>query len=263
MISPRKAGDLKRRLEELYEKYNRRRWVHPDPLEFLYQYEDPKDREVVGLIASSLAYGRVGQIKRSISSVLERMPSPQRFLEKASRRDLVRVLEGFKHRFTTAKELELLLFGVKKALRRYGSLEACFLSGMNGEDILPGLAYFVERIFPETAGASFSLLPHPGRGSACKRLNLYLRWMVRKDGVDPGGWNGVGPSRLIVPLDTHMHRIGRLLGLTDRKQANLRTALEITEAFRMIAPEDPVRYDFCLTRLGIRTDIEGQVEWTL
>jgi len=95
------------------------------------------------------------------------------------------------------------------------------------------------------------LLPDPRLGSACKRLNLYLRWMVRRDAVDPGGWN-VPPAKLVVPLDTHMHALGRALGLTDRRSADLRTALEITAAFRAIAPDDPVRYDFALTRLGMR-----------
>ena len=110
MISHKRAKSLRRRLEDLYARYNRRRWVYPDPVEFLYHYEDPEDREIVGLIASSLAYGRVRQIRRSISFVLEKMPSPKRFLRKASRRDLSRKLEGFKHRFTTAQEIELLLF---------------------------------------------------------------------------------------------------------------------------------------------------------
>ena len=98
------------------------------------------------------------------------------------------------------------------------------------------------------------LLPSPSAGSACKRLNLFLRWMVRQDNVDPGGWDSVSPAKLIIPLDTHMHRIGRRLGLTPRRQADLRTAIEITEGFRGICPSDPVRYDFALTRLGIRRD---------
>jgi uncharacterized protein (TIGR02757 family) len=98
------------------------------------------------------------------------------------------------------------------------------------------------------------LLADPRDKSACKRLNLYLRWMVRRDDVDPGGWEGVRPAQLVVPLDVHMHRIGRALGLTQRQQADCRTALEVTEAFRKISPEDPVKYDFALTRLGIRDD---------
>jgi uncharacterized protein (TIGR02757 family) len=99
-------------------------------------------------------------------------------------------------------------------------------------------------------------VPSPVGGSACKRLNLFLRWMVRQDGVDPGGWDNVPQSKLIVPVDTHMHRICLRLGLTTRKQANMATALEITEGFRALAPDDPVRYDFSLTRLGIRRDAD-------
>jgi len=101
-----------------------------------------------------------------------------------------------------------------------------------------------------------SLLPCPEKGSACKRYHLYLRWMVRKDAVDPGGWDGISASKLIVPLDVHMHRICMGLGLTSRAQADLKTALEVTQRFRAIVPEDPVRYDFALTRTGIRNDLD-------
>jgi uncharacterized protein (TIGR02757 family) len=242
----------------LYEKYNRKRWVHPDPLELLFPFENPDDREIVGLIASSLAYGRVLQIRRSIERVLERMPSPRRDVERATPKTLKAALKGFRHRFTAGDDVAILLLGVRKALRRFGSLNACFISGLDpsADSVLPALARFVEAVFPAPVGGRFSLLPNPGTGSACKRLNLFLRWMVRKDGVDPGGWSGVDPSLLVVPLDTHMHRICMGLGLTRRKQANLQAALEITDAFRIIAPDDPVRYDFCLTRLGIRNDAD-------
>ncbi|MBW2545477.1 MAG: TIGR02757 family protein, partial [Deltaproteobacteria bacterium] len=97
-------------------------------------------------------------------------------------------------------------------------------------------------------------VPLPAKGSACKRLNLFLRWMVRRDDVDPGGWDDIPPSKLVIPLDTHMHRICLAFGFTKRKQADMKTALEITDSFRAIVPDDPVRYDFALTRLGIRKD---------
>ncbi|MCP4693017.1 MAG: DUF2400 domain-containing protein, partial [Desulfobacterales bacterium] len=100
------------------------------------------------------------------------------------------------------------------------------------------------------------LVALPEKGSACKRMNLFLRWMVREDAVDPGGWEGVPASSLIIPLDTHMHRIGLGLNFTKRKQANMRTALEITEAFKALYPDDPVKFDFALTRLGIRDDLD-------
>jgi len=247
-----------RRLDDLYLRYNRREFVHPDPLAFLYQYQDVRDREIVGLIASALAYGRVNQIMKSVNLVLDQMPSPYAFLQQASLRSLEKTFEGFKHRFTTGEELAALLLGIKRAIERHGSLGACFLLGMHDEDdtVMEALAAFVDALSkPANRSLSF-LLPAPAKGSACKRLHLYLRWMVRQDAVDPGGWQSVDPSKLIVPLDTHMYRIGLAFGLTGCKQANIRAALEVTAGFRTIAPKDPVRYDFALTRLGIRTDTD-------
>jgi len=247
-------------LDALYDRYNRREFVHPDPLEFLYGYEDASDREVVGIVASSLAYGRVKQILKSVSVVLARMgPSPSSFLLETPGSAVRQTFTDFKHRFTTGDQLAALLLAVKSILLRCGSLQACFMAGLKDEDltILSALTAFTQELNANmNLSESSMLLPSPLGGSACKRLNLFLRWMVRRDDVDPGGWSLVSPSRLIVPLDTHMHRIGKMMGLTSRKQADLRAAIEITEAFRSIAPGDPVRYDFALTRLGIRDDIE-------
>ena len=208
------------------------------------------------MVASSLAYGRVGQILKSVGSVLNRMKDPNVFLKQASIRTLRRVFTGFKHRFTTGEELAAMLYGVKCVIEEYGSLEGCFIDGLNEDDdtILPALSKFVEKLTAAGCNGRTYLLPYPSAGSACKRLNLFLRWMVRHDDVDPGGWYNVTASKLIVPLDTHMHRVCLALGFTERKQPDLRTALEITVAFRRFAPEDPVRYDFALTRLGIRRD---------
>lgn len=242
---------------ELYEKYNSREFVHPDPLEFLYEYEDLRDREIVGLVASSLAYGAVRQILKSVRSVLERMDAPYLFLKDSSQASLRKTFGDFKHRFTTGEELATMLFGIKRTVQRYGSLQACFNQRPleKHENVIPALSGFVLELHSVFKGRPRSLLPSPDGGSACKRLNLFLRWMVRRDEVDPGGWDDVDPSKLIVPLDVHMHRICLQLGLTHRKQADLRAACEITDAFRAIEPDDPVRYDFVLTRLGIRDDL--------
>lgn len=251
----------KRVLDDLYVRYNRREFVHPDPLEFLYHYEDIRDREIVGLVASSLAYGRVQQILKSVSLVLQRMqPSPYIFLNQASREALLPTFAGFKHRFTTGEELVSMLLGIKDVIERYGSLHACFAAGLNDGDntILPAISAFVKELTDRANKRHDGLLPSPMKGSACKRLNLFLRWMVREDEVDPGGWGRVPTHKLIVPLDTHMHRICLALKLTRRKQADIRTASEITAAFRTISPDDPVRYDFALTRLGIRK--EGNID---
>lgn len=248
---------LEEALEHLYEKYNRHEFIHPDPLEFLYCYDNLRDREIAGLVASSLAYGRVSQILKSISIVLEKMaPSPSRFLEEASMKSLLHIFSDFKHRFTTGDELAVMLFGAKRIITKYGSLHACFKSSLGNETdtIRPALTSFVKELRAGFNAENNSLLPSPEKGSACKRLNLFLRWMVRNDSVDPGGWDDVSPARLIVPLDTHLHRICLILGLTKRKQADMKTAIEITDSFRMINQHDPVRYDFALTRLGIRKD---------
>lgn len=242
-------------LQLLYRRYNRRKYVHPDPLEFLYRYPDIRDREIAGLVASSLAYGRVAQILRSVSAVLDRMgPSPRSFLIGASRRALTTRFAGFKHRFTTDGELVSLLLGARRVIKEYGSLGECFVHGFSIRDanVLPALRSFAGLI----ACDGRYLIPDPAAGSACKRLNLFLRWMVRKDAVDPGGWDGIPKNRLIVPLDTHMARIGAELGLTARRSADIRMAIEITESFGRIEPDDPVKYDFVLTRYGIRNDMD-------
>lgn len=250
----REHGDI---LEKLYRDLNQRRYVHPDPLEFLYDYDDPFDREVVGLIASSLAYGRVAQILKSVGNVLGLMGRrPVCFLQDKSETSLKRDFADFRHRFSTGEELAALLLGVKGVIERYGSLGRCFVSAIKQDDetVLPALSAFTKEL--NDAGQCGHLLPDPARRSACKRLNLFLRWMVRFDAVDPGGWEAVSAAKLIVPLDTHMHRIALALGATRRKTADMRTALEITDAFRQISPDDPVRYDFALTRLGIRDDMD-------
>ena len=259
------AGSLpqvpsKAAMEALYRKYNRREFVHPDPLEFLYRYESPLDREIAGLVASALAYGRVCQILRSVSAVLERMgPSPSAFVLANTGRRFRSIFTGFKHRFTTGDHLAGLLAGSRAVLKRHGSLQACFISGVRREDptVLRGLTAFVSELKKGASGGCGTLLPSPADGSACKRLNLFLRWMVRNDAVDPGEWPSALRRKLVVPLDTHMHAIGLTLGFTGRKQADMRTAVEITESFRSIVPEDPVRYDFALTRLGIRDGMDG------
>jgi uncharacterized protein (TIGR02757 family) len=260
---------LKKGLDALYRKYNRRRFVHPDPLEVVYRFDSPLDQEIVGLVAACLAYGRVAQILTSVNRALDALAvggsGPRRFLERASRQDIDQAFAGFKHRFTPGAELAALLWGVRTAVAEHGSLEGLFVAAPDtGDDtILPRLASFVERLRAYAGGDDScpSLLSSPNDGSACKRLNLYLRWMVRRDAVDPGPWTSVSPARLVVPLDTHMFRIAGGLGLTARRQADLKTAREITRAFARYSPQDPVKYDFALTRLGINpacrdTDIE-------
>jgi uncharacterized protein (TIGR02757 family) len=248
---------LKKNLDALYAIYNQPGYVHPDPLEFLYNYQSIADREIVALIAASLAYGRVAQILKSVSHVLNIMgASPAGYLKNATSGTLKKDFAGFVHRFATDDHVVALLLGVKQVIATQGTLYECLLAGLKKKDktVLPALTVFSRKLTKIGSGNAGHLIPLPERGSACKRLNLFLRWMVRKDAVDPGGWDEIPVSKLIIPLDVHMHRAGLLLGFTNRKHANMSTALEITEGFRKLVPRDPVKYDFALTRLGIRDD---------
>lgn len=271
----RSLKDITKQLEALYACYSKKEFVNPDPLQVLFEYPELREREVAGVVASSLAYGGVKQILASVKKALDLMkPSPLVFLKSSDFRNIRQVFKGFKHRFATSDDFSLMLWGLKRTVEDFDSLEAGFMDGYSKEDetTFPALIKFTSKIRDHAlergrgGGGKGNvcygfehLLPYPEKGGASKRLHLFLRWMVRKDAVDPGGWQGVSPSKLIVPVDLHMHRIGIALGITNRKQANLKTALEITAAFREIVPEDPVKYDFVLTRLGIRddTDMEG------
>jgi uncharacterized protein (TIGR02757 family) len=251
-IVTRNTVPLSRKLlETYYHTYNRKRFIHPDPIEFILNCS-ADDREVIGLLAASLAYGRVAQILTSVQNALSLLPSPSEIARHATLPDLARRFSGFKHRFTTGTEVAGLLFGAGAILRHSGSLGAFVAANQDPahENVLGAMTVFANTLVDASDGRCRGLVSDPAKGSACKRLNMYFRWMVRKDRIDPGGWP-IRPAKLIIPLDTHMHRFARIHGLTARKAADMKTALEITEGFRKFSPADPVRYDFSVTRLGI------------
>jgi uncharacterized protein (TIGR02757 family) len=264
-----RMGSIKAVLEKLYAKYNHREFIKSDPLQFVYHYSKPADMEVAALLAASLAYGRVQQIEKNLNDLFGRMgTSPYAFVmnfDKAGRQKL----NSFKHRFTTGRDISDLLSVLKKVLRQKGSIEKHFSSGYNkgDENILPALSRFCDslyEIYSEQNGRKVSrgmkyLLASPVRGSACKRLNLFLRWMVRDDEVDTGLWNRIDKAKLIVPVDVHVGRLCRILGFHDRKVISLSTAVKITDCFAEIEPADPVKYDFALSRIGILGNCTGRL----
>jgi uncharacterized protein (TIGR02757 family) len=258
-LTPRRIAFLAERFEVLYQRYNRPEYVEPDPILVVRGFPDPLDREVAGLVASSLAYGRASQIVKSARRVLDKMQGgPRDFLLESDDGALEEACEGFRHRFTDSRDLFDLLFSIRKALREWGSLENLFTSGLHDspEKSLGGLRALYGTLRSFSAGRNNTLLPDLALGSACKRYHLFLKWMVRRDAIDPGGWNCIAPADLMIPLDTHMHRICADLGLVARKNADQLAVIEATRAFRMICPEDPAKYDFTLTRFGIRSDLE-------
>ncbi len=251
---------LREHLDSIYVKYNRREFIHPDPLEFLWRYSSTEDREIVGLVASGLAYGRVAQILKSTEKVLDVLgPAPSAFLRDVSSRDLSSALTGFKHRFTTSFEMVALLksaSAIQNKLGLLGNMLGVFIS----EDTYQNaMERFAANLLEGAGMEKCSLLPRPSLGSACKRLHLFMRWMIRRDEVDPGGWEWISPSVLIVPLDVHMFRASGALGFTSRKTVSCAAALEITESFRALNPDDPVKYDFALTRMGIQGLQEDEI----
>lgn len=254
-----RSSSIRLFLDQLHDRYNRFEYVSPDPLEVVYRYAEDEDREVAGLLAALLAYGGVKQIIASATDALGRLgASPAEAVRLAGERELATAFRGFKHRWTTGADVVALLRGIRRALELHGSLEASFCAGLKPQDetILPALATWVALLRDGQRKAGRDLLSCPGKGSACKRLNLFLRWMARKDAVDPGPWTKVPVSKLVIPLDLHMFRVCSWLGFTRRRSADLRTVMEITSAFREIRPDDPVRYDFALTRAAMRRELD-------
>jgi uncharacterized protein (TIGR02757 family) len=251
-------------LEKLYAKYNHRACVPPDPLQFVYRCTERQDMEIAAFLASALAYGRVRQIERSLTQLFDRMDNaPFRFTSRFAEAGRAK-LRTFKHRFTTGDDVSDLLALFRRVFDDYASLESFFVLGYHGENatVLPALSRFCESLCrmhgtQVSAGLSY-LLANPSRGSASKRLNLFLRWMVRRDQVDLGLWTRIDPAKLLVPMDVHMGRLCRILGLHEDKTISLSTALKVTRAFARLNPEDPVKYDFALSRIGILEDCRGR-----
>ncbi|WDP87639.1 MAG: TIGR02757 family protein [Desulfobacter sp.] len=255
MPGKQKDKKFKQKLDTLYERYTKRAFVDPDPLLFLYDYPEIQDREIVGMVASCLAYGRVGMIMKTVGHVLAELgDSPHRFLTRSSLDQIQNRFRGFKYRFATEAHLCSLFSGIQNILKTHGSLEGCFLSAPTSAGPVQGLTAMYQTILE--SGDPGHLLADPRKNSACKRSFLFLRWMVRKDEVDPGGWSTLSPSELVYPIDTHIYKIGTLMGFTQKKAANKGCALEITRGFRQIEPHDPVKYDFALTRFGIRDQMD-------
>jgi uncharacterized protein (TIGR02757 family) len=242
---------------EAYRRYHDPRYIHPDPLELVLEYPDPADREVVALVAASFALGRVRSILDICRSVLSRLPRPAQTLRAATLEELRERFDGFVYRFFGREEIAHFLYAVGEALRRHGSLEDAFLSHhARGEDtVLPALAGLSAELSGYASGVHGLLFARVERGSAAKRWHLFLRWLVRRDAVDPGGWDRVAPALLVVPMDTHMHRICVELGIITRKSADGKAALAATEFFRRLDPADPARFDFSLTRMGIHPEV--------
>ena len=254
---------LSTRLDTLYADYNREASA-ADPVHLIRPFAAPADREIAGFCAAALAFGRVASVINSIETLLAIMGAhPAAFVRTFDPAAPHPGLRAMVHRWTRGVDLVALLWVLRQMLERQGSLEAFFLEGYSAEDedIGPGLDSFSTRALaldlrqaygavPARPGVCY-FFPRPSAGSACKRLNLFLRWMVRDDAIDLGVWTGVPASKLVVPLDTHILRLGRCLRLTRYTSAGWRMAADITASLRALEPADPIRYDFSLCHVGM------------
>ena len=258
--------DLKPVLDRLYTEFN-----YPDsatdPIHIVRRFRRRDDQEIVGFVAAALAFGRVASVLQSIERVLAIMgPRPAAYVRRFDPRRDAPAFAGVVHRWTRETDLVALLWVLRQMVERAGSVEGFFAEQYeaSAENVEAALDSFSARALDLDVEAAYGrrrrgrgrlgvryFFPRPSAGSGCKRLNLFLRWMVRRDALDLGVWTRVSPAKLIVPLDTHVIRVGRCLRLTRYASPGWPMAREITTSLRTLDPDDPVKYDFALCHLGM------------
>ena len=255
--------ELKPVLDRLYSNFNHADSA-TDPIQIVRRFARDDDREIVAFIAAALAFGRVSSVLQSIERVLAVIgPAPAAYVRGFDPARDRASFDGIVHRWIREADIVALLWVLRQMIDRAGSIEGFFLEGddPSAEDVADALDSFstralaldlkaVYRRVPKRAGVGY-FFPRPSAGSGCKRLNLFLRWMVRQDALDLGVWRRVSPSRLIVPLDTHVIRVGRCLRLTTYTSPGWRMARDITRSLRRLDADDPVKYDFSVCHLGM------------
>ncbi|QWR76601.1 TIGR02757 family protein [Candidatus Magnetomonas plexicatena] len=259
---------LKELLDSFYDSFDFKERVLNDPIEFPSMYKTPGDIEVSGLIAASFAYGKVTLFKPVIRQILEKMgKSPYEFLINFDVKNEGKLFSGISYRFNRNEDVLAFLLVIGEILKNYGSIKTLFLQNFNGS-IYNSISGFVqyalsvntEPVYGNNRQPSgfLQFFPDPVKGSACKRINMYLRWMVRNKDIDFGLWTEIPPSDLVIPLDTHISKVARCLGLTKRKANDWRAAVEITQALSALDPLDPLKYDFALCHHGISGACKGE-----
>ncbi|MBF0472297.1 MAG: TIGR02757 family protein [Nitrospirae bacterium] len=249
---------LKTILDTFYKEFDFKGRILEDPIEFPHRYSKNLDIETAGFIASCFAYGRVKAFKIVTQKILEVMgASPFEFLiDFDVKRDL-NIFKGIFYRFNSNNDIIGLLYIIHCLLKEFGSIENAFMKFYRG-DMYKGQIGFIEyirgidvSIVCERTAGLMQFFPSPVQGSSCKRLNMFLRWMVREKDIDFGLWREIPQNELIIPLDTHIARISRCLKLTERLSNDYKTAIEITNNLKKLDPYDPVKYDFALCHHGI------------
>ncbi len=258
-----KNSVLKEKLDFHYKAFDKSQ-ISPDPLQFLHLYKDAEDIEIAGIISSVFAYGNVRQIINTLDSIFTILGKhPYTFIKNLDRKLLEYYFGKTIHRFYTSEDIQLFFIELNTVINNEGTLKNLFLKlylkNENDKNLKIPLSefsnYFISSFLKKyneiTPGCRF-MFADPLTGSACKRMNLFLRWMIRKDDLDFGLWNDIPANKLVIPVDTHVARICRELKLTKRKNVSWKMAEEITENLKKFDPIDPVKYDFAICHIGIR-----------
>lgn len=252
-----KHSELKKFLDEKVDQYNQPNFIANDPVCIPHQFSKKQDIEIAGLMAAVFAWGQRKTIINKSNEFLSLMDNnPHTFVINYEEDDLKPFL-NFKHRTFNSTDALYFLHFFQWFYTNHDSLEEAFFIGMDPSqpNMENGLRGFFNKFFslPDHPIRTYKHIPTPDRKSACKRINMFLRWMVRKDdnGVDFGIWNEIQSSQLICPCDVHVDRVARKLGMIQRKQTDWFTAIELTEALKQFDPNDPVKYDFALFGLGV------------
>lgn len=249
--------NLKERLEYHYQYFDKSK-IQPDPVQYPHRFTKEQDIEIMAFIASVFAYGNVKQINSSLNKFLEIANNkPFDFISNFNHKTNVE----FQHRFYSKDDIKNYFLLLNIIIEKYHSIKSFFLFGYSDKHInvkqainsfsKRALDIFERRIEELTTGIKF-FFPNPNKGSACKRINLFLRWMVRKDEIDFGLWQEIPKSKLVIPVDTHIAKISRTLKLTTVKNISWKMAEEITQNLKKFDSEDPVKYDFSLCHIGMR-----------
>ena len=260
-----KLDILKTTLDSFYEQFNANQHIAHDPVEFPHRYEKQWDIETAGFIASCLSYGKVELFKPVINKILQIMDNkPYEFVLRFDPKTETDKFEGIKYRMNTTEDIIAFIYLLSSFLRKYNTIGDFFNQNFmpDSPNLISTLSRFVKTFYSYDTSPVYGrhiypfgllqMLPSPEKGSTCKRAHMFIRWMVRQDdGVDFGLWKFIPPSKLIIPLDTHIARISRHLGLTERRTIDIKTAIDITNTLRYLDPRDPVKYDFALCHLGI------------
>jgi uncharacterized protein (TIGR02757 family) len=260
LINSEKEKALKKKLDYHYKYFDFTK-ISPDPLEFPHRFQDPRDIEISAFISSVFAYGNVKQINNSLEKIHAIMKNkPYEFVRKFKYETGKEKLKSFKHRFYTPDDVATLFSVLNKIYMSYGSLKYFFLLYYfdNDNNLKDAVSFFSNHLL-ELAGGKNKvsqglkfMFPDPFKGSACKRMNLFLRWMVRNDELDFGLWPEISSSQLVIPVDTHVAKICKQIGLTKRKTISWLMAEEITKVLKNFDPVDPVKYDFAICHIGMR-----------